>query len=216
MERASGGGGSKWGQRDSELAHAHLRETAVCEARVLYYCIVLYCTVLYCTELCATVFCSAPPCRQNRAAEDACLLQTWGSSAGVSESGTAFIGQSDSVACKCQEKQTRCECSYHTSLSQPVKTKMSLTHSLILSALSAYHSLSACHSLCSLCLSLSMSVTPLSLCSQKARTDSHELQVASYREQTLTYVLRDVLGGNSKCFVLVTGVRSMLQLTDRN
>eukprot|EP00658_Telonema_sp_P-2_P047248 TRINITY_DN3585_c0_g1_i3.p1 TRINITY_DN3585_c0_g1~~TRINITY_DN3585_c0_g1_i3.p1 ORF type:complete len:425 (+),score=133.94 TRINITY_DN3585_c0_g1_i3:288-1562(+) len=35
--------------------------------------------------------------------------------------------------------------------------------------------------------------------------------VASYREKTLTYVLRDVLGGNSKCMVIVTGVLSTLQ-----
>lgn len=35
--------------------------------------------------------------------------------------------------------------------------------------------------------------------------------MASYREKTLTYVLRDVLGGNSKCMVIVTGVMSPLQ-----
>jgi len=35
--------------------------------------------------------------------------------------------------------------------------------------------------------------------------------VATYREHTLTYVLQDVLGGNSKTMVIVTGVLSPLQ-----
>ena len=37
------------------------------------------------------------------------------------------------------------------------------------------------------------------------------MQVPAYREKTLTYVLQDVLGGNSKCMVIVTGVLSSLQ-----